>query len=227
MSRIGDLHPIFCSHHPDGGGLAEADALTEVVVCLDLIGELASRVYDKGHHATVGLKEVLGEVIEVFLGGDGGLVREDGAAILFGGLGRDLVLDVAGDDGGVAAPDVHLEGEVVADQGNPVVVDGFMNHGKGAGAGGALEVFELVDGDLRSSGWLEHGGVFEGLAGAGRKGGLSDGGGAGEQSEAEGGGGRETDHECKTHRGITFILAADAVFGRTNGFRNLAGAGGL
>ena len=74
--------------------------------------------------------------------------------ILLGGLGRDLVLDVAGDDGGVTAPDVHLEGEVVADEGNLVVLDGGVDDGIGVGAGGALEVFELVDGDLGSGGGL-------------------------------------------------------------------------
>jgi len=63
-------------------------------------------------------------------------VGEDGTAVVFGGLGRDLVLDVACDDGGVKAPDVHLEGEVVADEGSLVLLHRCVNDGEGVGAGG-------------------------------------------------------------------------------------------
>ena len=117
-----------------------------------------------------------------------GLVGEDGAAVLLGDLGRDLVLDVAGDDGGVAAPDVHPEGEVVADQGDLVVLDGGVDDGEGVGAGGALEVFELVDGDLGSGGGLDHGGVFEGGAGVWGRGVLGVGRSAAREGEQKGGG---------------------------------------
>ncbi len=48
-----------------------------------------------------------------------------------------------------------------------VVLDGALDHGEGAGAGGALEVFKDEDGDPGSGGRLEHGGVFEGGAGVG------------------------------------------------------------
>lgn len=36
---IGDLDPVVLSDDPDGGGLGDADALTEGVVCLDFGGE--------------------------------------------------------------------------------------------------------------------------------------------------------------------------------------------
>ena len=107
----------------------------------------------------MGLKVFLREGREVFLGGDGLLTGEDGAAILFGGLWGDLVLDIAGDDRGVLAPDVHLEGEVAADEGNLVLVDGRVDNGEGVGAGRAFEIFELVDGDRDTRGGAEHGGV--------------------------------------------------------------------
>ncbi len=38
-------------------------------------------------------------------------------------------------------------GKVLADQGDFVLIDGRVDDGEGVGAGGALEVFELVDGD--------------------------------------------------------------------------------
>ena len=52
-----------------------------------------------------------------------------------------------------------LEREVVADQGNLVLFDGLVDDGEGVGAGGALEVFELVDGDGNAGRRAEHGGV--------------------------------------------------------------------
>src|SRR5665213_1573226 len=114
---------------------------------------------------------LLRKVVEIFLGGDGYLVGEDGAAVVFGGLRGDLVLHVAGDDGGVEAPDVHLEREVVAEDGNLVALGGFVDDGEGMSAGGALEVFEVIDGDSGAGRCLDHGGVPEGAAGVGRSGG--------------------------------------------------------
>lgn len=121
---IGDLDPVLLRDDEYGGGLGEADAFPEGVVGFDFGGEEPGGVYHEGHGAAVGLEVLLGEALKVFLGGDGGLGYEDGAAVLFGCLGGDLVLDVACDDGGVEAPDVHLEGEVVADEGNLVVFGG-------------------------------------------------------------------------------------------------------
>lgn len=116
----------------------------------------------------MGLEELLGEVLEVFLGGDELLTGEDGAAIVFCQLGINLVLDVARSDGGVPAPDVHFQREIVANEGNLVVLNGCVNDGKGAGAGGALQVFKFVDGDFGSGWGLDHGGIAEGVGGVGR-----------------------------------------------------------
>src|SRR6202035_3289194 len=89
-----------------------------------------------------------------------GLVGEDGTAILIGGLRRDLVLDITGDDGRVKAPDVcSAKGKIASDQGNLVLLDGRMDDGEGVGAGRALEVFELVDSDGDAGGGAKHGGV--------------------------------------------------------------------
>ena len=102
------------------------------------------------------------KAVQVFFGGDGLLTGEDGAAIVFGGLRGDLVLDVTSDDGSVKAPDVHLEGKVLADEGNLVLLDGRVDDGEGVSTGGALKVFELVDGDRNSCRCAEHGGVAVG-----------------------------------------------------------------
>ena len=173
---VGDLGPVVGRDDEDGGGVAEAEADSKGVVGVNLSCELAGGVDDEGHLLTVGLEEVLGEALEVFLGGDGLLVGEDGSAIILGLFGIDLVLDVAGDDGGVVAPDVHLEGEVVAKIGEVVVLDGLVDDGEGVSAGGAFEIFELDDGDAVTSGRLEQRGVFELVAGVGRGGVLREGG---------------------------------------------------
>ncbi len=50
----------------------------------------------------------------------------------------------------------------MADEGNLVLLDGRVDDGEGVGAGGALEVFELIDGDRDSGRGAEHGGVAVG-----------------------------------------------------------------
>ena len=114
LSDVADLGVALLGDDEDGRSLGESDALAEGLVGANLGGEQAVGVDDEGHDAAMGLKVFLREGVEVVLRGDGGLVGEDGAAVVLGGLGRDLVLDVTGDDGGVKAPDVHREGEVVA-----------------------------------------------------------------------------------------------------------------
>lgn len=131
---------------------------------------------------------MLCEVLEIFFRGDGGLVGEDGSAVLVGLFGTDLVLNVAGGDGGVVAPDMHFEREVVADEGEMVVIDGLVDDGIGMGAGRALEVFKLDDGDAGSGRWLEQGSVFELVAGVGRGGVLREGGCAKSEGKAQAGG---------------------------------------
>jgi len=205
---VDDLDPALLRGDKDGGGMQEADAQTELVVVVDLFGELAGRVHDEGHDAAVALEVLLGEGLEVLLGQDGSLVGEDGATVLFGGLGRDLVLDVARGDGGIEAPDMAAEGEVVADERDLVVLDRGVDDGEGAGAGGAFEVFELVDGDL-GAGWrLDEGGVLEGVALACGHSLLSCSGQGEEESgsdKEQAGGGRL--HRYGTHRDTICILA--------------------
>ena len=202
------LDPLLAGGDEDGGGVAETDALAEGVVVVDLAGELAGGIHDEGHGAAVGLEVLLGEGLEVVLAADGDLVGEDGAAEVLGGPRRDLVLDIAGGDGGVEAPEVHAEGEVVAHEGDLVVLDGGVDDGKGVGAGGALEIFELVDGDPGAGGRLDGRGVFEGVTLAGGNGLLR---GGGERDEERGGGEEEVSegglHRGRTHRRLLRILA--------------------
>ena len=86
----------------------------------------------------------------------------------------------------------------MAEKGDFVFIDSCMDDGKGVGAGGALEVFKLVDSDLRSDGGAKHGGVFETL-GKGRK--------AGWKGEEQGCGEDDAVHWYKTHKIIFRILA--------------------
>lgn len=208
LRGVGDLDPLFGGDDEDGRGLGETDAIAEGLVGEDLAGELAGGIDDKRHGASVLLEVALGEGLEVFLGADGDLVGEDGAAVVLGGLGGDLVLDVACGDGGVEAPQMHAEGEVVADDGDLVVVGGVVDEGEGACAGGALEVFELVDGDAGAGGRLDHGGVFEHRSGADRNGALGAAG-RGRREEKGGGegGGGGAEHMGRTRHGLVCILA--------------------
>ena len=150
----------------------------------------------------------MGEVVEVVLAGDAVLVGEDVAAILLGCAGGDFVLEVAGVDGGLAAPEVLGEGKVMANQGDLVVLDRGVDDGEGVRAGGALQVFELVDLGFFSGGQLERRGVFEVVSGAGRERGLSvrgAGGCEGQGQEGCGGEGGEESaagHGNKTHKGF-------------------------
>jgi hypothetical protein len=202
LGDVADLGISLLGDDEDGRGLGEADALAQSLVGMYLGGEEAVRINDEGHHATVRLEIFLRECVEVFLRGDGHLVGEDGAAILFSGLGGDLVLNVAGRDGGVEAPDVHAEGKVVAQEGNFVLVDGRVHDGEGVGAGGAFEVFKLVDGDRGALGGAEHGGVFEA---------LSEGRDAGRKGKEQGCCEEDAVHWYKTHRFIFCILADGGV----------------
>jgi len=204
LVRIDDLDPLGLGCDKDRRGMAEANAEAEFVVLVDLFGELAVGIDHEGHDAAVCLKELLGKGLEVFLAGDGRLAGEDGAAKVFGGARRNLVLDVARSDGRVEAPDVSAEGEVVADEGDFVLLDGGVNDREGAGAGGTLEIFKLIDGDLRAGWRLDGRGVLEGVALAGGNGDLS---GGGEREEKDGSGYEGGVHRCQTHRVIVRILA--------------------
>ena len=76
---------------------------------------------------------------------------------------RALLLSVepARVDGGVEAPGVEGQREVVADPGNVIAGGGFFEDGIGAAAVGALHVFELDDGDARAGGRMEGGGIVD------------------------------------------------------------------
>lgn len=81
-----------------------------------------------------------------------------------------------------------------------------MDEREGACACGALEVFELIDGDLGTGRGFDHGGVAEGVAGIGRRGELGT---RGERKGKEGGGkegGGEAVHKYETHEYVYCIL---------------------
>jgi hypothetical protein len=167
LCDVNHLGVAFLGDDEDTRRLSKADALAQSVVSMDLGGKEAAGVDNERHYATVRLEILLREGVEVFLRRDRGLICEYGAAILFSGLRRDLILDVACDDGGVKAPDVHLERKVMTNERDLVLVHGCVDDREGAGAGGALEILELVDGDPGANGGAKHRGVFEGGLGEG------------------------------------------------------------
>ncbi len=162
--ELGDVTHLciaLLSDDEDTRCLGKADALAQGIVGTDLGGKEAVGIDDEGHHATVRLEIFLCEGVEIFFRRDCGLVREYGAAILFSGLRRYLVLDVACDDRSIKAPDVHLEWEIVANERDLVLVHGCVDDREGAGAGGTFEIFELVDGNSGAGGRAQHRGVLK------------------------------------------------------------------
>ena len=164
--------------------MLDADALAERVVGFDVGGKLALRVEGEGQVDAFAPGELFSEVAEDFGAGDGGLVGEDGVAVLVA-EGLALQVEPAGVDGGVEAPVVEGEREIVARPGNLVGGGGFFEEAVGVGAVGALEVFEFDDGYARAGGRTERGGVVD-LGSAGWRGELGVGGGG--RGEKRGGG---------------------------------------
>ncbi len=108
--ELGDiihLNEALLRNDKNGRSLGKANALAQSLVGADLGSEEAIGVDDEWHYAAVRLKVLLREGVEIFLRGDRDLVGEDSATVLFRGLRRDLVLDIAGNDSRVKAPDVH------------------------------------------------------------------------------------------------------------------------
>ena len=139
------------------------------------------------------------KALQVFLAVDRGLRGEDVQPVLLRKLRRDLVLQIARGDGGVAAPDVLGEREVLANVRNLVPLQCLVHDGRGVRAGRAFQVFELEDGGLGTVRQLQHGGVFERVP-LSTSGALSKGGDG--ESEKDGGGeGGEASFFRKAHRG--------------------------
>lgn len=167
----------------DGGGDVDADAVGEGLVGVDFVVELALRVDGEGEGDAVLLREPRGEFDEHVGVVNGGLVGEDLIAVFAAEL---LAFQVkpACADGGEAAPGVVGDEEVVADPGD-VVLGGGLDEGRvGVGAGGALEVVELDDGDARA-GWRAEGRAVLELGGLGAEAGGREKGGAGQGKDEQ------------------------------------------
>ena len=145
---------------PDGGGVLDADALAEGVVGFDFLGEPTHGIDGERQGDAMGGGEALGEVLELAEGLDGNLVGEDGVAVVVA-EGLAFGVEEAGVDGGLEAPVVLREREIVADPGDRILFGGLFEEGIGAGAVGALEVFKLDDGDAGAGRGLEGGGVMD------------------------------------------------------------------
>ena len=88
-----------------------------------------------------------------------------------------LGVEPAGVDGGLEAPVMEGQREVVADPGDVVLRGGLLEDGVGGGAVGALHVLKLDDGHAGAGRRLEGGGVVD--RGGGRRAELGVGGGQG------------------------------------------------
>ena len=152
--------------YPDGGGVLDADFLAEGVVGFDLGGQFAVGVQGEGKGEFVAGGEFFSEVAQVLERGDGRLVGEDFVAVFVTELFR-FDIEPAGVDGGLEAPGVEGEREVVADPGNFVGVGGFFEKRVGGAAVGALHVYEFDDGYAGARRRLERGRVVD--LGGGRR----------------------------------------------------------
>jgi hypothetical protein len=142
----------------------DAYALAECVVGFYFGGELALGVDGEGELDVVGFGEVLSELAEDVEVGDGGLVGEYGVAVVVAELFA-LTVEPPGIDGGLEAPGMERQGEVVADPGDVVLGRGVFKDGVGVAAVGALHIFEFDDGDACAGGRFEGGGVVHGCGG--------------------------------------------------------------
>jgi hypothetical protein len=145
---------------PDGGGVLDADALAEGVVGLDEAASLPWGSRAKGRAILWSAANFWVKVGEDVEAGDGGLIGEDGVAV-FVAEGLGFGVEPAGVDGGLEAPVVEGEREVVAHPGDVVLGGGLVEQRVGAGAVGALEVFKFDDGDAGAGGGDEGGGVVD------------------------------------------------------------------
>jgi len=136
----------------------DADALAECVVSLDGGGEFALGIECEGELDVVVLCVVLSELAQDVERGDGGLAGKDGVAIIVAQL-LAFGVEPAGIDGGLEAPRMEWEGEVVANPGDVVFGCGVFEDDVGVGAVGALHVFEFNDGYTGADGGFERGGV--------------------------------------------------------------------
>ena len=112
----------------------------------------------------MGFGEVLSELAEYVEVGDGGLVGEDGVAVVVAEFFA-FAVEPAGINGGLEAPGMEWQGEVVADPGDVVLGRRVFEDRVGVAAVGALHIFEFDDGDARAGGGFERGGVVHGRGG--------------------------------------------------------------
>jgi len=160
LGAIYDLYEgsagAFVADYVEGRGVVEADGVAYGTVGFDLGGQFALRIDDEGDIDFVGGTEFRGEVMERGLRSDFELVLKDRVAELVA-EGLRMSVEKAGEDRSVVSPLVLGQRVVVADDRDLVGLGGFFDQRGGAGAVGALEVFEDHDGDVGAFGGFEDG----------------------------------------------------------------------
>jgi len=124
----------------------DSDALAQGVVSFDGGGELALGIDGEGELNVAAFREVLSELAEDFDRGNRGLAGEDGVAVVVTKLFA-FGVEPAGVDGGLEAPGMEREREIVTNPGDVVLGCGLFESDVSVGAVGALHVFEFDDGD--------------------------------------------------------------------------------
>src|SRR5581483_6844168 len=132
----------------NGRRVLNGDALPERAVLFDGISQFALRIEHERQTGVVFLGESLSERAQV-AGRDLRLVLEDELTELGAQLRR-FALEVLRQYGCVEGPIVLRQGEVVADDGDPVFAPSFFDQRRGAGAVGALQVLKNDQGDIAS-----------------------------------------------------------------------------
>ena len=145
--------------YPDRRGVSDSDAFTEGEIGFDQGCERAVGIDLQGKVDFVAVRKLLSELAQRVPADNGGLRGEDGVAVLIAQLA--LAIEPAGVDRSVHAPVVEGEREVMANHGNVVFGRGLFKERVGSRAVGALQVFEVDQGDACAGGRLEGGGVVD------------------------------------------------------------------
>lgn len=147
-------------HDEDGWGERDAGSAGEFVVGLDGGRQSTLGIDREGQRDSVGGGEALRELLELVEGLNGGLIGEDGVAIIVAEALAFLV-EPTGVDSSGGAPNVPGDENIVANPGDAVLGGGLHEQGIGGSAGWALEVTKLDDCHARAGGRMERGGVMD------------------------------------------------------------------
>src|SRR5579859_1655245 len=151
--RYFNCRNVAAANNKDGGRVLQADLGAQSTVCQHLLFQLALRVGIERQRCLVIVGKLLHELPQVALG-DLRLVAEDETAKIIAQLGC-FGIKVARVHRRIERPGMLREREVMQDHRHLVSIRRFPDHGIGASAIRALQVFKHHDGYPRSGRWLQ------------------------------------------------------------------------